>query len=125
MPVKFASSKYRARKVFIAGQQFDSKREAKRWIDLKAMENSGVISDLKRQVEFELIPAYYEDDIIGPKGGKKRGKLIQRACKYIADFTYYKDGEYIVEDSKGFRTPEYMIKKKLMYDRFRIIVKET
>lgn len=62
---------------------------------------------------------------MGPKGGRKPGKLIERSCKYIADFVYRQDGKTIVEDCKGMRTPEYKIKRKLMLWRYNIKILET
>jgi hypothetical protein len=117
--------RYHAKKVTSPDGVFDSQREYKRWEVLKQKQASGEISGLKRQVKFELLPEYREPDRLGPRGGTIRGKLIQRAVYYIADFVYTEDGKTIVEDSKGMRTPEYKLKKKLMYDRYRIIVKET
>ena len=62
-----------------------------------------------------MIPPQREPDIIGPRGGVKPGKLIEKECSYIADFVYKdKDGKTIVEDTKGFRTETYLIKRKLM-----------
>lgn len=66
----------------------DSKKEAKRKQELQMMERAGQIQDLQYQVEFELIPTQREPDTVGPKGGIKRGKCIEHACKYVADFVY-------------------------------------
>lgn len=112
----YSTSKYKAKKVKADGMVFDSKKEYKRWLELKAYEDAGRISDLERQVKFNLIPAAHEPDIVGPKGGIKRGKLIERECNYIADFVYVDavSGERVVEDTKGMRTPDYTIKRKLM-----------
>ena len=93
---------------------FDSKKEAARYAELKLMERAGMISNLQRQVKYELIPAQYKD-----------GKCIFRSCSYVADFVYEKNSEKIVEDTKGFKTPEYIIKKKLMYYLHQIEIKET
>ena len=112
----YSKSKYKAKKVKVDGMIFDSKKEYNRWLELKAYEDAGRISDLERQVKFNLIPAAHEPDIVGPKGGIKRGKLIERECNYIADFVYVDavSGERVVEDTKGMRTPDYTIKRKLM-----------
>ena len=99
-------NKYRAQKQ----GGYHSKREHKRALELKELESSGLISNLREQVPFELVPSY-------PKQ--------QRAINYIADFTYVEDGETIVEDVKGFRTPLYKIKKKLLWHVHRIKIKET
>lgn len=101
-------SKYKAQKVSIDGIEFDSKKEAKRWSELKLMERAGEIKNLQRQVKYELIPAQYE-----VCGGQQR--CIERAVNYIADFVYIdKEGNEHVEDTKGFRTTEYVLKRKLM-----------
>lgn len=87
---------------------YDSRKEAKRAGELKMMRCAGLISDLQEQVKYELIPAQY--DMVG---GKR--KCIERSCSYVADFVYTdKYGNTIVEDTKGFRTEAYRIKKKLM-----------
>lgn len=102
----------------------DSKREAKRKWELEMMQRAGQISDLQCQVPFELIPAQYEPDTTGPRGGVKKGKCIEHSCKYIADFVYTKDGQKVVEDTKGFLTPDYVIKRKLMLWRYGIRIRE-
>ena len=114
------------KKVTINGITFDSQKEARRYNELRLLEMAGEIRDLRTQVEFELIPAQYEPDTIGPRGGIRKGKCIERACKYIADFTYYtKDGEYVVEDCKGFREEDYRIKRKIALYLLHIRIKET
>lgn len=112
----YAGNKFGNHKVTVDGELFDSKREASRWLELKMLEKAGKISGLQRQKKFELIPAQYEADIIGPRGGHKKGKLLEKECSYIADFVYWDEEkhEFEVEDTKGFRTPEYVIKRKLM-----------
>lgn len=86
-----------------------------RWLLLRDMESKGEISNLQRQVPFELLPAIYEDVTVHLKTKDKiERKLIQRPVKYIADFTYTKDGKQVVEDAKGLRLPEYILKKKMM-----------
>ncbi len=109
-------SKYHARKVTTVDGVFDSNREYARWCVLKRLQEDGFISELERQKKYVLIPAQREPDTVGPKGGIKKGKLIERECVYIADFVYFnkKAGAYVVEDCKGFRTKDYKIKKKLM-----------
>ena len=103
-------NKYGARKVKSPdGQVFDSQKEYNRWCNLRLLERAGKISDLKRQVKYELIP-------------KQEG---ERACNYMADFVYCQDGETVVEDCKGFRTEGYKIKRKLMLWVHGIKVKET
>lgn len=107
-------SKYRNKKVVLDGITFDSKREAKRYRELLLMEQGGEIADIQRQVKFVLIPTQREPDTEGPRGGKRKGKTIEREITYIADFVYWKNGALVVEDTKGFRTTEYVIKRKLM-----------
>jgi hypothetical protein len=90
-------SKYGNKRTQVDGNWFHSAAEAKHWIDLKLLERAGEITDVKRQVPFEL---------------RVEGVLI---CKYIADFTYTdKADKFYVIDVKGFRTPEYKLKAKLM-----------
>lgn len=103
-------NKYGARKIKAPdGQVFDSVKEFHRWGCLRLLERAGKIADLKRQVKYELIP-------------KQEG---ERACTYIADFTYYEDGKLVVEDCKGFKTDSYKLKKKLMLWVHGIRIKET
>lgn len=97
---------------------YDSRKEAKRAGELKMMRRAGLISDLQEQVKYELIPAQY--DMVG---GKR--KCIERSCSYVADFVYTdKYGNTIVEDTKGFRTEAYRIKKKLMLHIHGIKIRE-
>jgi hypothetical protein len=103
---------------------FDSVKEYRRFCELSLLEKAGKITELKRQVKCVLIPAQYEPDTIGPRGGVKRGKLIERECAYIADFVYVQDGKLVVEDTKGFRTTDYIIKRKLMLHVHGIRIKE-
>ena len=109
------------------GGGFDSDKEKNRYYELKLMERAGIIHDLKRQVHFQLTPVVREPDIIGPRGGRKPGKVIMKKSEYIADFTYYdtETGRFIVEDCKGYRTQEYVLKKKLMYHLKGIMIHET
>lgn len=101
-----------------------SKREDKHKWELEMLQRAGKITDLQYQVPFELIPAQYEPDTIGKRGGVKKGKCIERACKYVADFVYKVDGKTVVEDTKGFRTAEYIVKRKIMLWRYGIRIKE-
>lgn len=104
----------------------DSKREARRWNELLLLERAGQITDLKRQVKFVLIPAQHEPNIIGKRGGIKQGKLIERECSYIADFVYFdfNTEKIVVEDTKGIRTKDYVIKRKLMLYKYKIRIQE-
>ena len=112
----YAGNKFGNHKVTVDGELFDSKREASRWLELKMLEKAGKIYDLQRQVKFVLVPAQYEPDTVGPRGGKIKGKLIEKELSYYADFVYFDEEtkETVVEDAKGVRTPEYVIKRKLM-----------
>lgn len=118
-------NKYRNKKVVRNGITYDSKKEADRHAVLRLLERAGKIRDLQRQVKFVLIPAQYEPDTVGKRGGIKKGKLIERECSYIADFVYEENGKKIVEDTKGFRTADYKIKRKLMLFMHDIRIKET
>lgn len=112
--------KYGNKKQTIDGITFDSRKEARRYAELKMLEKAGVISGLELQKEFELIPAQYDNlsrsEYIKHNGKKTRGKLLERAVKYKADFCYFdkEKKQLIVEDTKGFKTKDYIIKRKLM-----------
>lgn len=110
-------SKYNSRKTTVDGFTFDSKKEAKRYLELKQLEKDGLINDLQLQVPFVLIPPF-EIEI----DGKKRKR---RPITYVADFVYYKGNEKVIEDVKGLRTPVYKIKKKLFEYKFKTTIKET
>lgn len=108
-------NKYGNRKVEVDGIRFDSLKEARRWQELRLLERAGEIHGLKRQVPFILIPSQ-----------RRNGKIVERPVKYIADFTYYgKDDELIVEDTKGLRTHEYIIKRKIMLWEFGLQIREV
>ena len=98
-------TKYNNKKITVNGQVFDSKKEANRYQELLLLEKAGVIKNLSRQVKFVLIPSQRDE---------ATGKVIERECSYRADFEYTEDGKTIVEDVKGFRTKEYIIKRKLL-----------
>ena len=111
-------SKYGNRKVTIEGINFDSEREAKRYLILKEYQNRGDISDLKLQVVYELIPAIKELKTVVLKTKTIQKEVtIQQAITYRCDFTYIKDEKLIVEDVKispKMLPPEYKLKKKLL-----------
>lgn len=100
------STKYNAKKTEIDGILFDSKREAARYVELKEQEKLGFITGLERQVKFELIPAQ-----------KRPDGTTERGCYYYADFCYWRNGKYVVEDVKGYDTETYRIKRKLMLQK--------
>lgn len=95
--------KYHNRKTIVDGIKFDSRLEARRYQELRLLERAGQITDLKLQPEYELQPAF-----------KKNGKAYRRIA-YKADFSYFSvmEGKVIVEDTKGYVTKEYSLKKKL------------
>lgn len=107
-------SKYGAKKTLVDGIEFDSKKEAKRYSELKLLEKAGIIQDLRMQVKYVLIPAQREPDTVGKRGGRILGKLLEREVSYVADFVYTENGKTIVEDTKGMRTKEYILKRKMM-----------
>ena len=121
------TNKYGANKVSVNGIQFDSKKEAKRYQELLLLIKSGYIKDLRLQEKFVLIPAQREPDTVGKRGGVTKGKIIERECSYIADFVYTDNctGEQVVEDTKGMRTKDYIIKRKLMLYVYGIRIKEV
>lgn len=108
-------NKYHNKKTTLAGKSFDSQKEGLRYLGLLQMERDGRIRDLKTQVKFVLSDAKRDEN----------GKLLEREAAYIADFTYYdSEGNFVVEDVKGMRTPEYVLKRKWMLDKYGIRVKE-
>lgn len=110
-------SKYRNRKTVFDGITFDSVAEAQYYQKLKAMENDGVVSDIRRQVAYQLLPDLYEEHEVQLKTKTKTvRKRVQQGTKYIADFVYTDraTGETKVVDVKGVRTKEYLLKKKMM-----------
>lgn len=128
--------KYGNTKVIMDGIQFDSQREAARYQELKLLERAERITDLQIQVKYVLIPtqreASFEVYKSGPnKGRRKPGKVLECECSYIADFVYTQDGETVVEDVKGYRDPasagyaKFVIKRKLMLERYGIRIKEV
>lgn len=119
------NNKYNSQKCSIGNEVFDSKKEMKRYSELCLLEKTGYISGLKRQVKYLLIPAQRET--VMKKGVPKQGKVIEREVSYIADFVYYDNQtkEVVVEDTKGYHTKDYIIKRKLMLYIHRIRVREV
>lgn len=111
-------AKYNNKKVTIDGITFDSQKEYQRFCELRLLERAGAIRDLQRQVSFTLIPVQ-----------KRKGKVIERECSYKADFTYLGNGELVVEDVKGYRKGAaysiFVIKRKLMLEKYNIKIRET
>ena len=96
-------NKYKNQKTQYKGISFDSKKECEYFIYLESLEAQGAISELQRQVRFELQPAF-----------KHNGKTI-RSINYVADFTFKdKDGQLHIVDTKGIKTEVYKLKKKMM-----------
>lgn len=109
-------NKYNNTRAVLNGVQFDSKRELNRYTELKLLEKAGIIKDLRRQVKFQLLPS---------QKSKDGSYVLERAVHYIADFTYMDEqGNMIVEDTKGVKTPDYIIKRKLMLYMNGIEIKE-
>lgn len=109
-----AYRKYKAKPVEVDGIRFDSGKEAKRYIYLKDEEKAGRIENLRLQVPFVLIPPQHID-----------GKSVERPVKYYADFVYTENGVEVVEDTKGVKTPDYIIKRKLMLYIHNIRIREV
>lgn len=103
--------KYNNTKIYAHNRYFDSKKEAKRATELILLEKSGKIKNLKFQVKYLLIDKFVD------KMGNKHRKI-----EYVADFEYIKNNTIIVEDSKGFKTEVYKIKKKLLLSKYKDII---
>ena len=106
-------SKFGNKKVTVNGITFDSRKEANRYQELVLLERAGQIQGLRRQERYVLIPSQKID-----------GKVVERPVHYIADFAYMENGEWVVEDTKGFKTKDYIIKRKLMLWLCGIRIKE-
>ena len=115
-PHRVSGNKYHNERLTVDGETFDSKKEYGRYQELKLLERAGQISDLRRQVPFELVPRQIVN-----------GKVVERSVKYIADFTYRENGQFVVEDVKSdaTRTDAYKIKKKLMLSVHGVRIKEV
>lgn len=107
-------SKYRNQKTEVSGIQFDSKKEARRFVELMELLNSGEITDSRLQHNITLIEGFTMTD----------GTRIKPEV-YKADFSYIKDGRRIYEDTKGKRTNEYLIKRKQVADKLGILIVEV
>ena len=110
------NNKYNNNKITLNGIKYDSKKEARRHQELLLLQRAGKITDLQRQVKYILIPSQRID-----------GKVAERECSYIADFVYHdvESGKTVVEDTKGFKTKDYIIKRKLMLHKHGIQITET
>ena len=107
-------NKYNAKKCVCDGEVFDSTKEMHRYQKLKLLEKAGEIQNLRRQVKYVLIPSQRID-----------GKVVEREVAYKADFVYEADGETVVEDAKGVKTTDYIIKRKMMLLFYNIRIKEV
>ena len=126
---RYSGNKYGSKKVEVDGIVFDSKKEAKRYQELLLLEKAGEIMDLRRQVKYVLIPAQYETIERYSKTGKRlkdSKRCIEKECSYYADFTYFDVNidTLVVEDTKGMRTKDYIIKRKLLLFVHGIRIKE-
>ena len=122
------NNKYHATKCEYNGEQFDSRREMRRFQELSLLERAGHLTNLKRQIKYVLIPSQYKVyERYGKKGQRLKDKkeLLEREVSYIADFVYEMDGKTIVEDAKGVQTKDYIIKRKLMLFVHGIKIKEV
>ena len=121
-------NKYHARKCVLDGIIFDSRKEAQRYSELLLLQRAKEISCLARQRKYVLIPAQYEYyERFGKRGQELQpGKrLIEKECAYIADFVYEENGKTVVEDVKGMKTKDYIIKRKLMLFKYDIRIREV
>ena len=107
-------SKYGSRKITVDGVTFDSRKEYLRFCELSLLEKAGMVTGLRRQVRFELIPSQRID-----------GKVVERPVHYVADFVYQENGQTVVEDTKGFKTKDYILKRKMMLYTYGIRIREV
>jgi hypothetical protein len=114
--ITWNKNKYHACKYTLGGETFDSRKEAYRYQELRVLLAKGEITDLRRQVQYQLIPS--QRDVLG--------HVIERPVTYVADFVYKdRDGNEVVEDVKGMKTREYVLKRKMMLYIKGIRVKEV
>lgn len=120
--------KYSNIKTCVNGISFDSRKEARRYSELLLLQRAEAIRDLELQKKYVLIPAQYETyERYGKKGQRLQDgqRLVEKECAYLADFVYKEDGKTIVEDTKGIKTKDYIIKRKLMLYVHGIRIKEV
>lgn len=91
-----------------SGFTADSSAEARRYGALLLMQRSGQIRELRVHPQYTILPAFRD------RHGKRRGPV-----GYEADFAYLEAGEQVVEDVKGFETPEWKIKQTLFLHSLR------
>lgn len=102
-------------------------KEHTRATQLKLWQRMGRIRELQEQVSYMLIPAQYGEEKTKTAGGRRGRELLERSVKYVADFVYIDNetGKTVVEDAKGMRTKEYILKRKLMLYIHGIRIKEV
>ena len=121
-------NKYGNHKTRVDGMTFDSIREGRYYIYLRDLLRKGEISNLRMQVPFEVVPAVYTEEVVHLKRKDKTvRKCVQKAVHYIADFVYTDtaSGKEVVIDAKGYKTKEYILKKKMMLAFKGIEIVET
>lgn len=115
--------RYNHKTIQVGELKFDSQKEYNRYFFLKEAENKGLISDLKTQVKFELIPKVTEEYVEHLKTKDKiKTRTLQLPITWTADFCYIKDGEEVVEDVKGSKftlSDRFVIKEKLFFWKYR------
>ena len=126
-------TKYKAKKTIFNGIEFDSRKECRRYQELLLLQRAGVIQNLRLQEKFLLIPSQFETIDTGEvyKVGDKKGQpktkevCIEKPVMYVADFVYTQGEKLVVEDTKGFKTKDYILKRKLMLYTHGIKIKEV
>lgn len=121
-------NKYGNHKTRVDGMTFDSIREGRYYIYLRDLLRKGEISNLRMQVPFEVVPAVYTEEVVHlNRKDKTVRKCVQKAVHYIADFVYTDtaSGKEVVVDAKGYKTKEYILKKKMMLAFKGIEIVET
>lgn len=128
-PNRQKGRKYNNKKVEYNGILFDSKKEKDRFVFLKEAEEQGLISNLQRQVKFELLPAIKEKYIKHLKTKEKEcERTVQLAISYTCDFQYDKDGVVVVEDIKpspALIPKEFVLKEKLFRYKYGFSIKRV
>ena len=122
------ANKYGNARIRRKGKRFDSGIEMLRYDFLCKQEKKGIISDLRCQVKFELMPTLYaspDGEELSVKKVTREWQLAEHGISYIADFTYRHNGVEVAEDVKGYRTDVYIIKRKLMLYYYGIAIHEV
>lgn len=107
-------NKYRNQITEVDGRKFHSKKEAKRYQELKLLERGGLITNLQCQPRFEIV--------IDAK--QVRYAESKRPMFYVADFSYFDKQNFVVEDVKGMKTPDYKIKRALVEHIYGFTIRE-